>query len=165
MAARTGRVAGLHPTRAAEIVVGDEIIGAVGEIDPGVLADFGIAERVGVARGRPRHAARPAARRPPVPVGQPVSRRATSTWPSRSTTPRRPADVERVIRAAGGDLLSSVELFDVFRGDPVADGRRSLAYTLRLQAPDRTLTDDDVASLRQRIIDAVESGLPASLRS
>ena len=39
-------VAGLHPTRAAEIVVGDDIVGAVGEIDPGVLQDFGIEERV-----------------------------------------------------------------------------------------------------------------------
>ena len=75
------------------------------------------------------------------------------------------SDVERVIRAAGGELVSNVELFDVFRGNPVAAGRRSLAYTLRLQAPDKTLTDEDLASLRQRIIDAVESGLPASLRS
>ena len=53
----------------------------------------------------------------------------------------------------------------MFRGAPVADGRRSLAYTLRLQAPDKTLTDEDLASARQRIIDAVESELPASLRS
>ena len=72
--------------------------------------------------------------------------------------------VEDAIRAAGGDLLWSVRLFDVYRGTGVADGRRSLAYTLRLQAPDRTLTDADVAAVRQQIIDAVQSQLPATLR-
>ena len=76
-----------------------------------------------------------------------------------------PADeVARTIAAAAGDLLVSLELFDVFRGGPVGEGRRSLAYNLRLQAPDRTLTDEDVAALRQRIIDEVERTLPAKLR-
>ena len=79
------------------------------------------------------------------------------------TTPA--SDVARAITSAAGDLLANVELFDVFRGNPVADGRRSLAYTMRLQAPDRTLTDDDLATVRQRVIDAVESQLPAKLRS
>jgi phenylalanyl-tRNA synthetase beta chain len=46
----------------------------------------------------------------------------------------------------------------------VAKGRRSLAYTLRLQAPDRTLTDEELAAVRQRVIDAVERALPAKLR-
>ena len=71
--------------------------------------------------------------------------------------------VEDAIRAAGGDLLWSVRLFDVYRGQGVADGTRSLAYTLRLQAADRTLTDADVAAVRQQIIDAVQSQLPATL--
>ena len=74
------------------------------------------------------------------------------------------AEVEEVIRSAGGDLVTDVELFDVFRGDAVAKGRRSLAYTLRLQAPDRTLTDEELAAVRQRVIDAVERALPAKLR-
>src|SRR5690606_17454004 len=72
--------------------------------------------------------------------------------------------VEDAVRAAGGDLLWSVRLFDVFRGDAVAAGRRSLAYALRLQAPDRTLTDADVAEARTRIIDHVQATLPATLR-
>ena len=72
--------------------------------------------------------------------------------------------VEDAIRAAGGDLLWTVELFDVFRGAGLADGTRSLAFRLRLQAPDRTLTDADLATARQQIIDAVQSGLPATLR-
>ena len=51
-------------------------------------------------------------------------------------------------REAAGDLLVGLELFDVFRGAPVPEGRRSLAYRLRLQAADRTLTDDELAAVR-----------------
>ena len=158
------RVAGLHPTRAAEIVIGDEIIGAVGEIDPGVLADFDIEERVAwLELDLDTLLAQPHGDRPYQLVSRYPSSDIDLAFEVDDTTPA--SDVEQVIRAAGGDLVSNVELFDVFRGNPVADGRRSLAYTLRLQAPDKTLTDEDLASLRQRIIDAVEAELPASLRS
>ena len=74
------------------------------------------------------------------------------------------AMVEEVVRGAGGDLLRSVRVFDVYRGEQVGDGRRSLAFAVRLQASDRTLTDEDVADVRRRLIDAVQSALPAALR-
>ena len=157
-------VAGLHPTRAAEIVVGDEIVGAVGEIDPGVLQDFGIEERVAwLELDLDTLLVQPHDDRPYQLVSRYPSSDIDLAFEVDETAAA--ADVERVIRSAGGDLVTSVELFDVFRGAPVADGRRSLAYTLRLQAPDKTLTDDDLAAVRQRIIDAVETELPASLRS
>ncbi|HEX3568037.1 MAG TPA: phenylalanine--tRNA ligase subunit beta [Acidimicrobiales bacterium] len=65
---------------------------------------------------------------------------------------------------AGGELLESVKLFDVYRGDSVPEGTRSLAYHLRFCALDRTLTDDEVGVERARCIEAVESGFGASLR-
>src|SRR5690606_19187415 len=74
------------------------------------------------------------------------------------------ADVEAALRRGGGDLLVSLQLFDVYRGAPLPEGTRSLAYALRFQAPDRTLTDDDVARLRADCIAAVEGTLPAKLR-
>ena len=58
-----------------------------------------------------------------------------------------------------------MKLFDVYRGTGIADGRRSLAYTLRLEALDHTLTDDELADLRNRCIAAVESAHAATLRS
>ena len=62
---------------------------------------------------------------------------------------RHPADaVAEALRAAGGDLLESVTLFDVYRGAGIAEGARSLAYRLRFCAPDRTLTDEEVGALR-----------------
>ena len=60
--------------------------------------------------------------------------------------------------------LSIVRLFDVYRGPSIGDGARSLAYSLRLQAPDRTLTDAEVGEVRQRCIDAVEAAFDAKLR-
>jgi phenylalanyl-tRNA synthetase beta chain len=74
------------------------------------------------------------------------------------------AVVESVLRSAAGDLLVDLGLFDVFRGEPVAEGRRSLAFGMRLQADDRTLTDAEVAMVRQRCVDAVEGDLRATLR-
>ena len=63
--------------------------------------------------------------------------------------------VARALREAGGDLLESVDLFDVYRGASVDDGSRSLAFRLRFCAPDRTLTDDEVGDLRTRCVEAV----------
>jgi phenylalanyl-tRNA synthetase beta chain len=162
-------VAGLHPTRSAEIVIGDSatgnsVIGAVGEIDPGVLADFGVDERVAwLELELDAVLDQPHGERPYRLVSRFPSSDIDLAFEVDDATPA--AEVERVIRTAGGDLLARLSLFDVFRGAAVTEGRRSLAYQLRLQAPDRTLTDDDIASVRQRVIDAVESQLSARLRS
>jgi phenylalanyl-tRNA synthetase beta chain len=72
--------------------------------------------------------------------------------------------VERTLRKAGGDLLESVELFDVYRGPSVPQGSRSLAFHLRFCALDHTLADQEIAELRSRCIRAVESEHQASLR-
>jgi phenylalanyl-tRNA synthetase beta chain len=156
-------VPGLHPTRSARLSHLGGPLGAVGEVDPGVLEGYGIGERVAYLEvdltsllDLP-HGERPA--------------RAFSLFPSSDIDLAFEVDddvpataVQDVIRAAAGELLWAVSLFDVYRGSGVADGRRSLAFTLRLQAPDRTLTDAEVADLRSQVIAAVESGLPATLR-
>jgi phenylalanyl-tRNA synthetase beta chain len=158
-----GEVAGFHPTRAARLLVGDAPIGSVGEIDPGVLEAHGIGERVGYLEVDLDTLLE-------LPHGE-RTYRPFSLFPSSDidlafeVADDVPASaVEGAIRVSGGDLLWSVRLFDVYRGPGVADGARSLAYTLRLQAPDRTLTDADVAAVRQQIIDAVQSQLTATLR-
>lgn len=76
-----------------------------------------------------------------------------------------PADaVADALRAAGGELLESVHLFDVYRGPGIDGGKRSLAYRLRFCADDRTLTDEEVGGLRARCIDAVAGEFGAVLR-
>jgi phenylalanyl-tRNA synthetase beta chain len=71
--------------------------------------------------------------------------------------------IDKAIRQAAGALLVELGLFDVFRGAGVPDGARSLAYRLRLQAPDRTLTDLDIAAVRDKTI-ALATKLGATLR-
>ena len=164
-ASRPARVVGLHPTRSAPLVRRRrERIGAVGEIDPGVLDAHGIAERVAWleidleplhARSRPR---------PPLPPRRAATRPATSTWRSCSTTTSpRPRSTGR-LRSAAGNLLVDLVCSTSTAARPWPKGTRSLAYRLRLQAPDRTLTDADVASVRERSI-AAATAVGATLRS
>jgi phenylalanyl-tRNA synthetase beta chain len=156
-------IEGLHPTRAAEIVVADVVVGAVGEIDPAVLERFGVTERVAwLEVDLDALLAKPHGERPYRLVSRYPSSDIDLAFEVDDTTAAE--EIARAIESSAGDLLASLDLFDVFRGGPVADGRRSLAYNLRLQARDRTLTDEDVAAVRQRIIDDVERTLPAKLR-
>jgi phenylalanyl-tRNA synthetase beta chain len=156
-------VQGLHPTRTARIEVGGTVVGTVGEIDPAVAEAFGVPERVAwLELDLDTLLALPHGERP-------YSR--ISRFPSSDidlafevAEPCPAADVEQVIRDAAGDLLVSLSLFDVFRGGALTPGTRSLAYALRLQAADRTLTDEDLAGVRRRCIAAVEATLPARLR-
>ena len=73
--------------------------------------------------------------------------------------------VENLIRQTGGKLVTEIRLFDIFRGPQIGEGKKSLAYSLTYQAPDRTLTDKDATQIRQKIIRRLEQDLGAKLRS
>jgi phenylalanyl-tRNA synthetase beta chain len=60
-------------------------------------------------------------------------------------------EVEQAVRQAGAPLLDQVHLFDVYRGDQLELGRKSLALRLEFRSPERTLTDEDVAGVREKI--------------
>ncbi|MDZ7733484.1 MAG: phenylalanine--tRNA ligase subunit beta [Acidimicrobiia bacterium] len=158
-----GPVPGLHPGRAGRLVVGREPVGVIGEIAPDVTARFEAPERVAwleVDLGRllalPHGARRyrPVSRYPSsdidlaFEVDDAGGRRRGRGHPEGGRRPARgrPPVVRRVPRWAGRRR------------------RRSLAFAVRLQAPDRTLTDEEVAAVRRTLIDAVEAGHPATLR-
>ncbi len=75
------------------------------------------------------------------------------------------AEIKRAIASAGGALLESVELFDEYRGQNVPEGQRSLALRLVYRASDRTLTDEDVEPVHQKIREALVEKFSVSLRS
>ena len=75
------------------------------------------------------------------------------------------ADIERVINKAAGNLLESVEVFDEYRGENVPSGQRSLAFRLVYRASDRTLTDEDIEPIHQKVREALEEKFQVSLRS
>jgi phenylalanyl-tRNA synthetase beta chain len=72
--------------------------------------------------------------------------------------------VVEVIRQGGGRMITTITLFDVYRSEQIGKGKKSLAYSLAYQAPDKTLTDRDVAQIRQRIIRKLDQDLGAYLR-
>jgi phenylalanyl-tRNA synthetase beta chain len=73
--------------------------------------------------------------------------------------------IEQLIRQTGGKLVTNIRLFDIFRSSQIGEGKKSMAYSLTYQAPDRTLTDKDATQIRQRIIRRLEQELGAKLRS
>ena len=152
----------MHPTRT--LLIGkDGALGAIGEVDPGVLEAHGIDVRVAwieleleglLTMPRDERQYRPVSRFPSSDID--LAFVVAEAIPA--------AAVERAVREVAGALLADLRLFDVYRGASIGDGARSLAYSLRLQAPDRTFTDREVGEVRQRCIDAVESAFGAKLR-
>ena len=156
-------VAGLHPTRAARTLVAGAAMGIVGEIDPAVLARHHIDDRVaylevdlGALFAGPRRD----------PAYRQISRFPSSDidLAFEVSDAVSASDVEATLTAAD-PLVWSILLFDVYRGAPVAADRRSLAFAVRLQATDRTLTDSQVADARTTLIAAVETAHGATLRA
>ena len=154
---------GMHPTRSATLSLGRDVVGAVGEIHPSVLEAFGVAERVAWLE---LDLTRLLSAEPKI-----AQWKATSRYPSSDVdlafvvADAVPAEkLDKAIRQAASGLLVDLSLFDVYRGAGVVDGSRSLAYRLRLQAADRTLTDTEVAAVRAKIV-AVTGKLGAQLRA
>ncbi len=154
--------AGLHTARSATLSLGRDAIGAVGEIHPDVTEAFDIAQRVAVLE---LNLTVLLGAEPKVPQWKPTGRFPSSDLDLAFIVPDRVAaeKIDKGIRQAAGALLVDLSLFDVYRGTGVPEGSRSLAYRLRLQALDRTLTDEDVASVRAKV-EAATSKMGAALR-
>lgn len=155
--------AGFHATRSAELNRGRLLIGAVGEIDPTVLVNYNIVGRVACVE---LNLSILLADEPKIRGAQPVSKFPSSDFDLAFTVPQSAAAalVTKALRQAGGALVMDLALFDIYRGVGVSADARGLAYRFRLQAPDRTLTDSEVAEIRAKCI-AAAAKLGATLRS
>jgi phenylalanyl-tRNA synthetase beta chain len=152
---------GWHPTRCARLMGAGGVLGGVGEVDPAVTASFGLTGRVGyLAASLDALADEP--RRPSRALE--VSRYPASDVDLAFVVPDDvPASAVRAtLVAAGRDQIEGVVLFDVYRG--VGSGRRSLAFRLRFRSHDHTLSEVELAALRQSAIDAVTSAHGGELR-
>jgi phenylalanyl-tRNA synthetase beta chain len=152
-----------HPTRAAAVLLGGERIGALGELHPDVCDRLEVAPRTVAFELAltPVFDARPG----PVRVGALPRFPAVLVDVALVVENAVPAQrVEDVIRKAGAPEVTSVRLFDVYRGDQVEPDRKSLAFALELRSPDRTLTDVEANEVRDRIVAAARSDLGAELR-
>lgn len=153
-----------HPGKCALVQVGETAVGVFGELHPTVKEryDFlnapvlaGTLDLTTLLSLVPeRYAAEP------VPVFPPVLEDIAVI-----VDEDLPAEkLEAVIRQGGGKMLTGLRLFDIYRGEQIGAGKKSLAYSLTYQA-DRTLTDKDAAQIRARIIRRLEQELGAKLRS
>ena len=150
------------PSAASTVSVGESAAGWVGELHPAVLDAIGA--RSGVAFEVDLAPLLDAAS-----VGEETFEDVT-TYPALGEDLAVVADaavpaaeVVAAVEGAGGGLLRSVEVFDVYEGEQVDAGKRSLALRLEFRASDRTLTDAEVAPLRDAIVEAL-GGMGASLR-
>jgi phenylalanyl-tRNA synthetase beta chain len=149
----------LHPGRSARVgMATGRLVGRVGELHPALADRLDLSGRValaelaiaGLAGGRlpaprgetpPRHPA----------VERDLAVVVTETLPA--------AEVAAAIRTHGGELLVSVELFDIYRGRPLDPADKSLAWRLRFQAPERTLTEAEI----EAVVAAIAAGLAADV--
>lgn len=153
-----------HPGKCAVLRWNDLELGILGEIHPGVAEKYTFLENAVLIADVNLEL---------------LSKSLPSSFRSRSVSAYPPVledlamivpeeisstDVETVIRKAGGELLSDVVLFDVFKGVQIGSGKKSLAYNLTFQSFDKTLTDKDVEKSRERIIKALEEQIHAIVR-
>ena len=173
LARRVGRAAGVdlrvssaenapwHPGRCARLSVGDFPIGYAGELHPQVCEQLGLPART-VAFELDLDLLPAAA----LPKGRPVS-----PFPpvhldlALVVAQQVPAeDVQRALITGGGELLESIRLFDVYTGDQVPAGAKSLAYSLVVRSPERTLTAAEALVVRDAALAAAHAATGAVLR-
>jgi phenylalanyl-tRNA synthetase beta chain len=143
----------LHPGRAAQVLAGGESLGFVGELHPLVAGQWDL-ERTAVFA---IDLGKLAAAAPPVVEFEPFASVPSLRQDLAMILPLEiaAADVLQRVSETGGEMLDDVSVFDVYTGPQVGEGMRSLALALSFRAPDRTLTDEDVAPARARIVAAL----------
>lgn len=156
-----------HPSRAARLVVGGEEVGVFGELHPQVASAYGLDETLSgpvlaadldletlLAKSPDRHSAREVSRYPA--IVEDIALIVGEAVPA--------ADVEALILQTGGARLTEARLFDLYRGEQVGTGKKSLAYRLTYQSAEGTLTDRDAEKIRNKIVKRLGRELGAVLR-
>lgn len=165
VSARVGSDPSFHPGRCAEFVITEngEVIGFAGELHPQVIANFHLPMRACAGEidlGRLMQIA-PAVTAAPVFSTAPVAKEDLAFVVADSVSA---AQVQQVIEVAGGEILESVRLFDVYSGDQVPAGFRSLAFAVRLRHSTNTLSTSVISEVRENIISLVAAEVGGSLR-
>ena len=153
----------MHPGRTAQIDVDGKAVGYVGELHPTVAKNYGIGARTYIAvldEAELINAAKLVSTYKALPKF-PAMIRDISMLVKDHVYVR---DIEKVIAANGGDILENIELFDVYKGGQIADGYKSVSFSITFRADDRTLVDDEVNAVMADILKALEEKLGAVLR-
>ncbi|MFD2213718.1 phenylalanine--tRNA ligase subunit beta [Metabacillus endolithicus] len=153
---------GMHPGRTAEVFLGDKLVGFVGQVHPTVQKELDLSETYVFELSL-------------------VDLLTADVEETRfEVIPRYPSitrdialvvnkdvivgDIEKVIKEAGGKMLKDVAVFDLYEGDRLEEGKKSVAFSLRYFDPERTLTDEEVSKAHEKVLSAVEEKTGATLR-
>ena len=154
----------LHPGKTAHFKKGRETIASVGELHPKAAENFGIKQKVYLFE-----------------MDVEILMKYTGKSFRFDSLPKYPAitrdlallvdeavpaaDIERVIEKNGSGHFKEATLFDVYTGKQVAAGKKSMAFSLKFQSKDRTLTDEEADAAFQKILSAVQKQFQAELRA
>ena len=153
-----------HPGRCAKIVYNNIYIGTFGELHPDVIENYNLGQRVYVAE---------------INIDTVFENlnlnKSYNPLPKYPSTSRDIAlivkdevfvkQIEDIIKANGEDLVESYKLFDVYKGAQIEEGHKSIAYSITYRSKDKTLTDEDVAKVHEKILSELSEKLNANLRS
>jgi len=154
-----------HPGKSARIDVGGNLLGYMGEVHPQVKQNYKLPDQPLPAaildinalleRVDDLYDVEPVPDQPP--VLEDLALVVDDDVPAQ--------DVQALIQQTGGKTLRDVRLFDVYRGEQLGEGKKSLAYSLVYQHPEKTLTDKEVLAIRNKIVKRLEKEIGAKLRS
>jgi phenylalanyl-tRNA synthetase beta chain len=153
----------LHPGKAAEVKVNGQVVGVFGELHPFAKEKFEFGEAPVIVAEFDLDLLRslnPTYGIVPVPETPPIFEDIAVIVDDSVAA----SAVEALIRQTGGRTVTDVRLFDVYRGDQIGAGKKSLAYSLTYQS-DKTMTDAEAAAIRNKIVKRLEQVVGARLRS
>ena len=146
----------LHPGRKASVVYDGTVVGYLGEVHPTVAANYAIKERVYVAViDMPEIVVRASFDYKYEGITNfPVSSRDLSMVVPKDILV---GDIEKIFDQRGGKYLESYELFDVYEGEQIEDGFKSVAYSLKFRGKEKNLEENDITSAMKKILNGLES--------
>lgn len=154
----------MHPGRTAQVAVDSKILGYVGEIHPTVAKEFGFSEpvvlwEIDLENVFPAAGEREIAYRP-LPKFPGISRDLATLVPESVKS----GEIEHVIRRSASELLEDLRLFDMYIGDKIPAGYRSLAFSMHFRAEDRTLQEEEISRIMERIMGSLRQEVAAEIR-
>lgn len=161
--ARNNDATWMHPGRRADVMIGKNAIGSFGEIHPAVAKNYNIKARVYFAEidmGEILAIARLQGDFIPLPKFPSTSRDIAMLVKEDVLA----GDIAKIIEQRSGKILERYKLFDVYQGEQVEKGYKSMAYNISFRAADRTLTEDEISKTMKKIVNGLETNFGAQLR-
>ncbi|MGE7120077.1 phenylalanine--tRNA ligase subunit beta [Peribacillus sp. NPDC046944] len=159
---RQAEIKDMHPGRTAEVLLHGEVIGFIGQVHPTVQKDLDIKETYIFELSFKAMAEAEVA-----PIAYQTIPRYPSTTRDIALVVEQAAkagDIQNIILEAGGKLLKEVSIFDLYEGEKMEEGKKSIAFSLKYFDPERTLTDEDITKAHEKVLAAVKEKAGAELR-